>query len=439
MAKSRGKKIVTKKHFARIEKEQIQKRYITFGGIFVLLIVIGLIGYGIMEQKVLQPRQPVAIVGVDKITTREFQSRVRYQRYQLVQQYISAYQNMQVFATGDTNTQAFFQQNLRQIQFQLDPNTLGQQTLNDLIDERLIRQEAVRLGIEVTKEEVDARIQEAFGFVVGGEPPTPTPEPTIAPTSTLSPTQKALIKPTETPTMTITATPLVTVTTQVTSTSQVTSTATAVAEVTATPLPTPTEYTFESYQQDYLAFLKTMREQIDFTESDLHRLFESQIYREKVMEALTKDVLRQQDQVWARHILVEDEETANNVLTLLEEGQAFEDLAAEFSTDTSNKDLGGDLGWFSTGRMVPEFEKVAFSLGIGEISQPVNTQFGWHIIQVLGHENRPLSASEYEQFRQTQFEEWLTSQRQTAEVETFDYWTERVPAVPTIPPEIQQP
>ena len=157
------------------------------------------------------------------------------------------------------------------------------------------------------------------------------------------------------------------------------------------------------------------------------------------MEALTKDVLRQPDQVGARHILVEDEENANNVLTLLEEGQAFEDLAAEFSTDTSNKDLGGDLGWFSTGRMVPEFEKVAFSLGIGEISQPVNTQFGWHIIQVLGHENRPLSASEYEQFRQTQFEEWLTSQRQTAEVETFDYWTERVPAVKTIPPERPQP
>jgi peptidyl-prolyl cis-trans isomerase C len=86
--------------------------------------------------------------------------------------------------------------------------------------------------------------------------------------------------------------------------------------------------------------------------------------------------------VRASHILVETEEDGNFILAKLKEGGDFAKLAAEYSKDKSSAGNGGDLGFFSRGRMVPEFEEAAFSLEIGEISGLVKTQFGYHIIKV---------------------------------------------------------
>jgi parvulin-like peptidyl-prolyl isomerase len=154
-----------------------------------------------------------------------------------------------------------------------------------------------------------------------------------------------------------------------------------------------------------------------------------------VFERITADVVAEEDQVWARHILVDTEETAKQVLQKLNAGEDWTTLAAEYSTDTSNKDRGGDLGWFSKGTMVAPFEEVAFNLGIGEISDPVQTDFGWHIIQVLGHEIRPVSLSRLDQIKQQRFSDWLTEQRDASNIVTRDNWQDDVPTSPTIPPE----
>ncbi len=91
----------------------------------------------------------------------------------------------------------------------------------------------------------------------------------------------------------------------------------------------------------------------------------------------------QPEEVEARHILVESRETADEVLALLEAGSDFATLASEFSIDTTNKDNAGNLGFFSRGTMVQEFEETVFALGVGEISGPVKTDFGYHIIELL--------------------------------------------------------
>ena len=184
--------------------------------------------------------------------------------------------------------------------------------------------------------------------------------------------------------------------------------------------------------------LEALKKDINFSEKQLREVIASQLYRKKVMEALTKDLPRTQEQVWARHILVPDKQTAETVETRLKQGEDFAKLAAEFSTDQATKDNGGDLGWFPVGQMDPAFEKVAFNLKIGQISDPVETQFGWHIIQVLGHEDRPLTDAQYQQLQLTKFNEWLTQQRSKENVQTFDYWRERIPTEPTIPPDILQ-
>ncbi len=88
------------------------------------------------------------------------------------------------------------------------------------------------------------------------------------------------------------------------------------------------------------------------------------------------------EQVKASHILVDSEATAQEVRNKLLAGADFAELAKEYPTDTNNNENGGELGFFSKGNMVAEFENVAFALAVGEISEPVKTEYGYHIIKV---------------------------------------------------------
>jgi parvulin-like peptidyl-prolyl isomerase len=148
------------------------------------------------------------------------------------------------------------------------------------------------------------------------------------------------------------------------------------------------------------------------------------------------NVPRTQEQVWARHILVETKDQAEEVLALLQDGSDFATLAGIYSTDSSNSQIGGDLGWFGKGAMVAPFEEVAFALEPGEISEIVETDFGFHIIQSLGKEERPLSDTEYQDEKSAKFEEWMTSQRDAATIVTREDWNTRTPSDPVLPQEI---
>jgi len=112
------------------------------------------------------------------------------------------------------------------------------------------------------------------------------------------------------------------------------------------------------------------------------------------------------EEVKARHILVATKEEADAIIKQLDEGADFQKLANEHTTDPSGKTSGGDLGYFAPGQMVPEFEKAAFALTVGGYTkEPVQSQFGWHVILV--EDKRPQAPPAYdtvkEQFRNVVF------------------------------------
>jgi parvulin-like peptidyl-prolyl isomerase len=133
-------------------------------------------------------------------------------------------------------------------------------------------------------------------------------------------------------------------------------------------------------------------------------------------------------EVKARHILVKTEEEAQEIVTHLSEGANFEELAKEKSTDPQSKQKGGDLGYFTWGRMVSPFQDTAFALEPGIISKPVETSFGWHIIKVEDRRKAELRSYEEEKNRiqsqlssqksKTLTDEYLTKLRDNADIQT---------------------
>jgi peptidyl-prolyl cis-trans isomerase C len=104
----------------------------------------------------------------------------------------------------------------------------------------------------------------------------------------------------------------------------------------------------------------------------------------------TMKTMKPEEEVRARHILVEKEDEAKAALARVRKGEDFAKVAAELSRDPGSGKDGGDLGYFTQDRMVPQFGAVAFKLKAGDVSEPVQTQFGWHVIKVEDKRSKPL-------------------------------------------------
>jgi len=224
-------------------------------------------------------------------------------------------------------------------------------------------------------------------------PPSPTLYPTLAPASA-TPT---------TPTVTPTEGP------------------------TETPAPTATPLTLQGFQEQKKKFLDGLNTNSHIGEADFRKIIENVLLRRKVQQAFADAAPTTAEQVHARHILVQTYTETLQIQDRLNKGEDFAKLAQELSTDTGSKADGGDLGWFPRGAMVKEFEDAAFSLAINQISQPITTSFGVHIIQALGREqNRPLEKATLQQMQTAAFNDWLQQTRLTAKIDRF-YKDEYVP------------
>ena len=160
-----------------------------------------------------------------------------------------------------------------------------------------------------------------------------------------------------------------------------------------------------------------------------------QVTEEQVRKVYDEEAKKvtETERVRARHILVASEKEANSIVEKLKAGEKFEDLAKQYSLDGS-KDYGGDLGYFTAPEMVPEFSKAAFALKKGELSKPVKTDFGWHVIKL---EDRKMGAAQpYDQVKgairnalvRQKVQETLTSLHDVAKVEIRDEDLKKVAA-----------
>ncbi|MGQ9583959.1 MAG: peptidylprolyl isomerase [Anaerolineae bacterium] len=143
---------------------------------------------------------------------------------------------------------------------------------------------------------------------------------------------------------------------------------------------------------------------------------------------------REAEQAHVRHILVETEAEALEITEKLKAGADFGKLAAELSTDTGSKDQGGDLGWFPRGVMVPEFEDAAFSLPVGEVSAPIQSEFGYHVLEVLERGPRELDDEAYEQALQQAFMDWFAEAQKEAEIVYQVHFVPQAEATPEAAP-----
>ncbi|MFQ5942382.1 MAG: peptidylprolyl isomerase [Anaerolineales bacterium] len=344
----------------------------------VAAAVVGLVVYGFVQVRVVQPSEPVASIGDSQITTAEFQGRVRLAQWNLTNQYANLQQVMQILG-DDPETLSLYQNQLTNIGQQLaNPLFVGSSILDLLIEEELIEQEAASRGIELSEGAVDMFIEESLGFF--GEQEVATAQPGVD----------------------------------------------------GTPSPTATPYTRELFESNFEAYLTNVGA-YGIDEDTLRAEARAVLLRDLFEADFEDQVDETQEQVWARHILVDEEQEATDLLARIKEGEEWGDLAAEFSTDQSNSEQGGDLGWFSRGRMVEPFEEAAFDGEIGEIVGPIETAFGWHLIEILGHEDRVLDESSFRLAVSQALNNWIAETREIAEIEIFDYWVDRVPSPPFNP------
>jgi parvulin-like peptidyl-prolyl isomerase len=453
------------RHMSRREREHRQRQLLyIFTAIAGAIVIVSLV-VGASYQYYFYPRQVLASVNGQEIQRRDYW---KVRELQLRQDIAQQAQQLQ-FMPSDQAEQIRQSITIAQQELEDVPGApVSADTLGTMVDDLVVLQHMSSLGVTITDSEIDEFVAQQFAPVPLAEPtPTATIEPTAAAWATatgeaqvaeatananatatatvLMPTATPDPEATPSPTPDGTATPDAVATLPAEGTPDASPEPDATPEdgtptpdVGATPSPTPSptpnaeearatsEAIYELYRENYL-------DESGMSRSDFERLIaRPQLAREKVREYLINQIPARAEQVHAQHILVQSREAADAVLERLQT-EDFDAVAREVSIDTGTAGSGGDLGWFTREVMVAEFADAAFALQPGEISQPVQTRFGWHIIRVIEREeDRPLTLSTLRTVQGSAFERWLTAQRLASDINASI-------ALPNLAPEETQP
>lgn len=367
MAQRRGRGRITRKHRARAERERIIRRWLLVGSIGTILIVLGLIVYGIVEVEVIKPRQPVAVVDDQEISRRDLHTRLRLS-----------------LSPG------------------IDPISVGYQILNEMIDDLIIKQEANGLGISVSEADVEQEMEHRFGFYPEGTPtpvPTRTPDPTdlAEPTATPTTGPSPTIGPSSTPRPS--ATPF---------------TREAYEERRAEFFDSLAEL-YDATEEDYASYIEAQIYQERMLET-----FEDDV--ERVQEQVWLQHIRVTDRETLDEIIdrLDAGENWDDLAAELSEDTVSKDSGGDLGWLT----LDNVTDQFGEGAVT------IFQAPINEFLDPIQTSMGWHLIQVLDRGDRSLDEQAFQQAVRQVFNDWLTSQRDIHDVQIMDDWLEDLPQPP---------
>lgn len=449
----------------RREKEAFQRRVLYIvTAIAAAVVAVTLIG-GAIYQFILVPREVYATVNGVDIRRVDYEKR---RTYDILQEITALSQQLQ---TAQQGQDAQIRQQLELLQLELQDLDNGDRNidpdaLKTMVEDQLVLQALDDFGIQISDDEIDEFINELLAPIPLN---TPTPSPTFPPTPAAWATETAeafaqeatasaeesATAAAETATAETTATeedgeettatpedgedePTAEATVAETESAEETAepdatetvdgTATEADDEEAEPTPTvePTatlsrEAAIETAEANFDLLDSNFLERADMSRGDFERLIaRPALARQLIRQALASQVEPTQEQVRASHILVATREAAEELLAGRLQEEEFADVAAEVSTDTGTADNGGDLGWFPRGIMTDPFEEAAFSLEPGEMTQePVQTEFGWHIILVTDREeDRPLTISMLNALRSAAFDNWLDEQFEEAEIDS---------------------
>jgi parvulin-like peptidyl-prolyl isomerase len=413
---------------SRAEREAEIQRYVVLGTAIAVIAVVVVLGIAIIIDQVIIPRQVVANVEGHEITVADFQKRVRLERLLRIQQLTNLVQTYQSFGYPDDQISQLLTQQppystwYNELQI---PDQMGLTVINDMTEEQLIRNAAAEQGVTVTQEQIDAKINDFFGY---------DPEAVAAASAESTAEVTATLEPTTTPTPFVSPTPSPTPT--VTPTPELTPTATVTPLTTLPPEPTlTTTQQAHEFNQSKADFFTQLRTQTGMSDADINAYFEFQALREAMRDTVTPDVTQTGPFANVRHILVATEEEAQDIIAALNAGESFAELAKAASTDTGSGANGGELGWGPVSKYVKPFADAVVTAEIGATVGPIQSEFGYHIIQVRAREDREMTEDELTQAKETAFTAWIDNLKTTKQdvTQTFSNWVNYVPSDPASP------
>jgi len=396
-------------------------------------LIVLILGGGIVYEYVIKPNAVVAEVNGHEIKRRD------YWKYQSIVLYNQArqYESFAVQTQGDQQQQFLqFAASFDAQRGDVWGNTdVSSATVQQMIEDQIFLDGAEALGVVVSDDEAT---QYALNQFAPPDAPliTPQPSPTMIPARAQAATETAealatqqsiaLGTPVASPASgTPQATPVVDASTPV---------ATPVTDRAATPAASEATPNLEDSRRaaeaEYGIFQDNVFEDAHLSQDDYIRLWaRPQLVRQQVIHEITSQVPQTAEQVNAQHILVATEDLANQLHGQATGGADFGALARANSTDTATATTGGQLGWFTRLEVDPTLAEAAFALEPGQISEPVQTDYGWQIVKVNEkQDDRPLSDTQYQLATEDAIETWIDEQREQSDISS-EYQT-----TPTVTP-----
>jgi hypothetical protein len=349
------------------QREQHQQRTLYLAVGILVVLVLAIFGGGIFYDNVVRANEVVAQIGPDSISAAQVLNQVRPS--------VRGLDAQAKQLGGGANVAQYVDQQKR---------GLPDQTLNGMIDDHVIQQEAARRAISVPASDLDDRERQTVAEFQVSVNPSPTPDAAVTP--------EATIEPTVAPTPDAAATP----------------------SPPTSPTPVPT--------LEGSAYGNALQQLLDrnyLTEAEFRDRLQQGVLREKLQTAIGQEqVPDTQEQIHARQMVLGTQDDAMSAMAQLQSGADFAQLAQQVSIDTATKDKGGDLGWFAKGGLGDSApETAAFALQPGQLSDVVQGSRGFSVIQVVERDPaRAVPADQLASQRQKAFSDWLDTRRTSQDV-----------------------